>query len=56
GVQDRLGAIFMIVATQMFSTMTELETLIKERALFVHVSFFISVDDTKTKKKEIFIR
>ncbi|CAF1259321.1 unnamed protein product [Rotaria sordida] len=26
----------MIVATQMFSTMTELETLIKERALFVH--------------------
>ena len=40
GVQDRLGAIFMVVATQMFCTMTELEPLIKERVLFVHVSFY----------------
>ncbi|CAF3709491.1 unnamed protein product [Rotaria sp. Silwood1] len=38
GVQDRLGAIFVIVATQIFSTLTALEPLIKERVLFIHES------------------
>lgn len=39
GVQNRLGAIFFIVVSQVFSTLTALEPLIKERALFLHVSF-----------------
>ncbi|CAF1339002.1 unnamed protein product [Rotaria sordida] len=36
GVHDRLGAIFFIVVSQIFSTITALEPLIKERALFIH--------------------
>ncbi|CAF3334940.1 unnamed protein product [Rotaria socialis] len=36
GVQNRLGVIFVIVVTQIFSTLTALEPLIKERALFIH--------------------
>ncbi|CAF1545668.1 unnamed protein product [Rotaria magnacalcarata] len=35
GVQNRLGVIFVIVVTQIFSTLTALEPLIKERALFI---------------------
>ncbi|CAF4752426.1 unnamed protein product, partial [Rotaria sp. Silwood2] len=36
GVQNRLGAIFFIVVSQIFSTITALEPLIKERVLFIH--------------------
>jgi ATP-binding cassette subfamily G (WHITE) protein 2 len=39
GVQNRLGAIFFIVVSQIFSTVTALEPLLKERVLFIHVSF-----------------
>jgi ATP-binding cassette subfamily G (WHITE) protein 2 len=39
GVPNRLGAIFFIVVSQIFSTVTALEPLLKERALFIHVSF-----------------
>jgi ATP-binding cassette subfamily G (WHITE) protein 2 len=39
GVQNRLGAIFFIVVSQIFSTVTALEPLLKERILFIHVSF-----------------
>ena len=38
GIQNRLGAIFFMVITQIFSTVTAIEPLIKERALFIHVS------------------
>jgi hypothetical protein len=38
GVQNRLGAIFLIVTSQILVTMTAVEPLIKERALFIHVS------------------
>ena len=38
GVQNRLGAIFFIVVSQIFSTVTALEPLLKERVLFIHVS------------------
>ncbi len=38
GVQNRLGAIFFIVVNQIFSTVTALEPLLKERVLFIHVS------------------
>jgi ATP-binding cassette subfamily G (WHITE) protein 2 len=37
GVQNRLGTIFFIVVNQVFSTMTAIEPLIQERALFLHV-------------------
>ena len=37
GVQNRLGAIFFIVVNQVFSTMTAIEPLLQERALFLHV-------------------
>ncbi|CAF4919808.1 unnamed protein product [Rotaria sp. Silwood1] len=36
GVQNRLGAIFFIVVSQVFSTITALEPLVKERTLFIH--------------------
>ncbi|CAF3913720.1 unnamed protein product, partial [Rotaria sp. Silwood1] len=36
GVQNRLGAIFFIVVSQIFSTLTAIEPLIKERVLFIH--------------------
>jgi ATP-binding cassette subfamily G (WHITE) protein 2 len=39
GVQNRLGAIFFIIVSQIFCTVTALEPLVKERALFIHVSF-----------------
>jgi hypothetical protein len=39
GVQNRLGAIFFTVVSQIFSTVTALEPLLKERVLFIHVSF-----------------
>ena len=38
GVQNRLGAIFFIIVSQIFSTVTALEPFLKERALFIHVS------------------
>lgn len=38
GVQNRLGAISFMVISQIFSTVTALEPLLKERSLFVHVS------------------
>ena len=37
GIQDRLGAIFFIIVSQIFSTVTALEPFLKERALFIHV-------------------
>ena len=40
GVQNRLGAIFFIVVCQIFSTVTALEPLLKERVLFIHVNTF----------------
>ncbi|UJR14432.1 hypothetical protein I4U23_001429 [Adineta vaga] len=36
GIQNRLGAIFFIVVSQIFSTVTALEPLLKERVLFIH--------------------
>ncbi|CAF1249276.1 unnamed protein product [Adineta steineri] len=36
GVPNRLGAIFFIVVSQVFSTVTALEPLLKERVLFIH--------------------
>ncbi|CAF3674887.1 unnamed protein product [Rotaria socialis] len=36
GVQNRLGAIFFITVSQVFSTVTALEPLLKERVLFIH--------------------
>lgn len=42
GVQDRFGTLFFIVMNQIFSTLSSLEPLIKDRALFIHVSFFSS--------------
>jgi ATP-binding cassette, subfamily G (WHITE), member 2 len=42
GIQNRLGAIFFMLVTQIFSTVTALEPLLQERALFIHVSFLIS--------------
>ena len=38
GVQNRLGAIFFIIISQIFSNMTAIEPLVKERALFIHVN------------------
>ena len=38
GVQNRLGAIFFIVVSNTFSSITALEPLMKERVLFIHVS------------------
>ena len=40
GVPNRLGAIFFIVVSQVFSTVTALEPLPKKRALFIHVSLY----------------
>jgi hypothetical protein len=40
GVPNRLGAIFFIVSSQIFSTLTALEPLLKERILFIHVSLY----------------
>ena len=40
GVRDRLGTLFFIVMNQIFSTLSALEPLLKERVLFIHVSFF----------------
>lgn len=41
GVKNRIGGIFFVVVSQIFSTATALEPFIKERALFIHVSVFI---------------
>ena len=41
GIQNRLGAIFFIVISQIFSTVTALEPLIKERRLFLHVCYCV---------------
>jgi ATP-binding cassette, subfamily G (WHITE), member 2 len=38
GISNRLGAIFFIVVTQIFNSITGLEPLLKQRALFLHVS------------------
>lgn len=38
GISNRLGAIFFIVVSQVFSNVTALEPFIKERMLFIHVS------------------
>jgi hypothetical protein len=40
GVQDRLSTLFSIVMNQIFSTLSSLEPLLKERVLFIHVSLF----------------
>jgi ATP-binding cassette, subfamily G (WHITE), member 2 len=39
GVQNRLGALFFIIISQTLCTFTALEPLLKERVLFIHVSF-----------------
>ncbi|CAF0809871.1 unnamed protein product [Adineta ricciae] len=36
GIPNRLGAIFFIIVSQIFSTATALEPLLKERVLFIH--------------------
>ena len=41
GVYNRFGAIFFIISCQVLGAMSALEPLIKERALFIHVNFFI---------------
>lgn len=38
GISNRLGAIFFIIVSQIFSTVIALEPLLKERVLFIHVS------------------
>lgn len=38
GVSNRLGAIFFIIISQIFSNVTALEPFLKERVLFIHVS------------------
>ena len=38
GVYNRFGAIFFIISCQVLTSMSALETLIKERALFIHVN------------------
>lgn len=38
GVQNRQGAIFFIIISQLFMASSALEPLLKERALFIHVS------------------
>ena len=44
GVQNRGGAIFFMIVSQIFSTVTALEPLLKERVLFIHVgSSFLSL-------------
>jgi ATP-binding cassette, subfamily G (WHITE), member 2 len=40
GIQNRVGAIFFIVLSQVFSGLSALEPFIKERVLFIHVSVF----------------
>lgn len=37
GVQNRLGAVFFIVLSQIFINVTALDTLLKQRTLFIHV-------------------
>lgn len=39
GVYNRFGAIFFIISCQVLGSMSALEPLIKERALFIHVNF-----------------
>jgi ATP-binding cassette, subfamily G (WHITE), member 2 len=39
GVQDRFGTLFFIVMNQIFSTLSSLEPLLKDRTLFIHVSY-----------------
>jgi ATP-binding cassette subfamily G (WHITE) protein 2 len=41
GVRNRLGAIFFIVVSQIFSTQTALEPFLKERVLFIHVNISV---------------
>ncbi|CAF3572269.1 unnamed protein product [Rotaria socialis] len=41
GVHNRLGTIFFIVVNQIFSTMTAIEPLLQERALFFHNGLMI---------------
>jgi ATP-binding cassette subfamily G (WHITE) protein 2 len=38
GIFNRFGAIFFIISCQVLGAMSALETLIKERALFIHVN------------------
>ena len=39
GVSNRLGAMFVIVSSQILATVTAIEPFVKERALFIHVRF-----------------
>ena len=39
GVQNRFGAIFFIISCQLLTSITALETLIKEKTLFIHVIY-----------------
>lgn len=48
GVQDRFGTLFFIIMNQVFSSLSSLETLIKERVLFIHVSFYFLFSTKKT--------
>lgn len=40
GIYNRFGAIFFIVSCQILSSLSALEPLLKERALFIHVSMY----------------
>jgi len=40
GIQNRLGTLFFIIMNQVFGTLSSLETLLRERVLFIHVSRF----------------
>jgi hypothetical protein len=40
GIQNRLGTLFFIILNQVFGTLSSLETLLRERVLFIHVSRF----------------
>ena len=45
GIQNYLGATFFIVVTQMFSGLTSMDPLIKDRELFLHVIAFYFFDE-----------
>lgn len=45
GVGNRLGAIFIIVVSHIVSSLTALQSLIEDRALFIHVSLSIDIEN-----------
>ena len=51
GVQNRQGAIFFIIISQLFMASSALEPLLKERALFLHVSYLSTLMTNAATKK-----